>query len=110
LGIDSQTAVVSLSHDPKLDDPALQIALASPAFYIGALGSRSTQANRMSRLRTSGLSEAALSRLHAPIGLEIGASNPAEIAIAIMAEIVQAYRSPADSPGLPDVTKLKQPV
>jgi xanthine dehydrogenase accessory factor len=110
LGIDSQTAVVSLSHDPKLDDPAIQIALASPAFYIGALGSRSTQANRMSRLRTSGLSEAALSRLHAPIGLEIGASNPAEIAIAIMAEIVQAYRSPADSPGLPDVTKLKQPV
>jgi len=110
LGIDSQTAVVSLSHDPKLDDPALQIALASPAFYIGALGSRSTQANRMSRLRANGFSDADLSRLHAPIGLEIGASNPAEIAVSIMAEIVQAYRSPAGTPGRPDLTRLKQPV
>jgi xanthine dehydrogenase accessory factor len=110
LGIDSQTAVVSLSHDPKLDDPALQIALTSPAFYIGALGGKSTQANRMNRLRANGVTDSALSRLHAPIGLAIGASNPAEIAVSIMAEIVQAYHSPARLAGFSGTSRLKQTV
>ena len=77
-----------LTHDPKLDDPALKIALSSPAFYIGALGSKTTQAKRRQRLLDDGISEAQLDRLHAPIGLQIGAGTPEEIAMSIMAEIV----------------------
>jgi xanthine dehydrogenase accessory factor len=77
-----------LTHDPKLDDPALMIALPSPAFYVGALGSKSTQAKRRKRLLDEGLTEQQLDRLHGPIGLEIDAATPEEIAMSIMAEIV----------------------
>ena len=86
------TAVVMLTHDPKLDDPALNIALASPAFYVGALGSKTTNAKRRERLLNDGLTESQLSRLHAPIGLDIGAESPEEIALAIISEVVNAYR------------------
>jgi xanthine dehydrogenase accessory factor len=86
------TAVAMLTHDPKLDDPALKIVLNSPAFYVGALGSKTTQAKRHQRLLEAGLTELQLSRLHAPIGLDIGAETPEEIALAIMAEIVNAHR------------------
>ncbi|HXF83896.1 MAG TPA: XdhC family protein [Anaerolineales bacterium] len=82
------TAVAMLTHDPKLDDPALKIALSSPAFYVGALGSKTTQAKRRKRLLAEGLTEEQLNRLHGPIGLEIGAGTPEEIAMSIMAEIV----------------------
>ncbi len=87
------TAVAMLTHDPKLDDPALRIALPSLAFYVGALGSRKTQSQRRERLLQAGLSEAQLARLHTPIGLKIGADTPEEIALAIMAEIVEAHRT-----------------
>jgi xanthine dehydrogenase accessory factor len=86
------TAVAMLTHDPKLDDPAVKIALNSPAFYVGALGSKTTQAKRRERLLEAGVTEAQLSRLHAPIGLDIGAATPEEIALAIMAEVVNAHR------------------
>jgi xanthine dehydrogenase accessory factor len=89
---DAATAVVTLTHDPKLDDPALLAALASPAFYIGALGSRRTHAARLSRLAAAGAAPDALARIHGPVGLAIGAQTPAEIAIAIMAEITQMRR------------------
>ena len=84
------SAVAILTHDPKLDDPALMVALPSPAFYIGALGSRKTQAKRRARLLEAGLTEAHLDRLHSPIGLAIGAKTPEEIALSIMGEIVAA--------------------
>ena len=87
-----------LTHDPKIDDPALKIALASPAFYVGALGSKSTQAKRRKRLLSDGLTELQLARLHAPIGLDIGAESPEEIALAIMAQVVEARRRPGPSP------------
>ncbi len=90
LHLGSTTAVAVLTHDPKLDDPALLVALPSPSFYVGALGSRKTQAGRRVRLREAGLTEAQLDRLHGPIGLDIGAKTPEEIALAIMAEIVAA--------------------
>jgi xanthine dehydrogenase accessory factor len=79
-----------LTHDPKLDDPALKVALPSPAFYVGALGSRKTQAQRRARLLAAGVSEAHLARLHGPIGLDLGARTPEEIALAVMAQIVAA--------------------
>ena len=88
--ITRSTAVAMLTHDPKLDDPALKIALPSPAFYVGALGSKNTQAKRRQRLLDEGLTEEHLNRLHGPIGLEIGAGTPEEIAMSIMAEIVAA--------------------
>jgi xanthine dehydrogenase accessory factor len=84
------TAVAMLTHDPKLDDPALKIALPSPAFYVGALGSKNTQAKRRQRLLDDGMTEDQLNRLHGPIGLKIGAETPEEIAMSIMAEIVAA--------------------
>jgi len=87
-GIDASTAVAVLTHDPKLDDPALAAALRSKAFYVGALGSRRTQEKRRQRLLEAGLDERALSRLHAPIGLPIGGRSPGEIALSIMAQIV----------------------
>jgi xanthine dehydrogenase accessory factor len=93
IGIHRSTAVAALTHDPKLDDPALLAALPSPAFYVGALGSQKTQARRRQRLLEAGLSEAQLDRLHGPIGLDIQAQTPEEIALAIMAEIVAARRS-----------------
>jgi xanthine dehydrogenase accessory factor len=88
LAPDSATAIVTLTHDPKLDDPALIVALNSGAFYIGALGSRKTHARRIERLQAEGFDDAALARLHAPVGLPIGAVSPGEIALSIMADIV----------------------
>ncbi len=90
--LNSSTALACLSHDPKIDDPALLAALRSDAFYVGALGSQRTQAKRRQRLLEAGVSEADLAHLRAPIGLEIGAVTPEEIALAIMAEIIAAYR------------------
>ncbi len=92
LGLDARTAVVTLTHDPKLDDPALLAALASQAFYIGCLGSRKTHAARLSRLAEAGVDQANLSRLRGPVGLPIGATSPAEISISIIAEIIAALR------------------
>jgi xanthine dehydrogenase accessory factor len=92
VGLDARTAVVTLSHDPKLDDPALAAALRSPAFYVGALGSRRTQAALRDRLREAGFSDADLGRIHGPVGLDLGAVTPGEIAAAILAEIVGALR------------------
>lgn len=92
---DARTAVVTLTHDPKLDDPALDAALKSPAFYIGALGSRRTHAKRVARLKELGHDEAAIARIHAPVGLDIGAVTAPEIALSIMAEIVAARRGAA---------------
>ncbi len=92
LGIDARTAVVTLTHDPKLDDPALIVALQSPAFYVGSLGSTRTHAKRVARLTEAGLAQDRIDRLHAPVGLNIGAQTPAEIAIAVMAEITQNLR------------------
>jgi xanthine dehydrogenase accessory factor len=92
IGIDQYTAVVALTHDPKIDDPALTAALRSKCFYIGALGSRKTHERRVQRLTASGFTEADLARIHAPIGLDIGAVSPAEIAISILAEIVASLR------------------
>ena len=92
LGPDARTAVVCLSHDPKIDDPALGVALASPAFYIGALGSTRTSAKRQARLGEAGHSAEALARIAAPVGLDIGAKSPAEIAVSIMAQVVERLR------------------
>ena len=94
LGVDRYTAVVALTHDPKIDDPALRHALASSCFYIGALGSRKTHAKRAERLRAQSASEADIARIHAPIGLDIGAVSPSEIAVSIMAEITAVLRLP----------------
>jgi len=92
LNVDHYTAFVALTHDPKIDDPALLHALARDCFYIGALGSRKTHAKRLERLKQQGLSDADLTRIHAPIGLDIGAVSPAEIAVAIMAQITERLR------------------
>jgi xanthine dehydrogenase accessory factor len=93
LKIDTRTAVVTLTHDPKLDDPALMVALKSPAFYIGSLGSKRTHAGRVARLTEAGLSEAEIARIHAPIGLAIGAKSPAEIAISILGQITEVLHA-----------------
>ncbi len=92
LELDHRTAVVILTHDPKLDDPALVAALSSPVFYIGALGSRMNQAKRLERMTEAGFDDAALARIHGPVGLKIGARTPEEIAAAIMAEVIQERR------------------
>jgi xanthine dehydrogenase accessory factor len=92
LGIDRYTAFVALTHDPKIDDPALKHALKSDCFYIGALGSKKTHARRVARLKEQGLTDNDIGRIHAPIGLDIGAVTPAEIAVAIMGEITQRLR------------------
>jgi xanthine dehydrogenase accessory factor len=89
---DARSAIITLTHDPKLDDPALEVALRSPAFYVGALGSKKTHAARLERLRRAGLSDAELAKIHGPIGLSIGAVSPAEIALSIMAQITQLRR------------------
>ena len=88
--LNSNSFVVLLTHDPKLDDPALKVALPSPARYVGALGSPTTHAKRLARLREEGMPEQLLARLHAPIGLKLGASTPEEIAVSIIAEVVAA--------------------
>ena len=96
LNVDGYTAFVALTHDPKIDDPALKHALARDCFYIGALGSKKTHARRVMRLQAAGLSNAEIARIHAPIGLAIGAASPAEIAVAIMAEITGRLRLKAE--------------
>ncbi|MPZ39527.1 MAG: XdhC family protein [Rhizobiales bacterium] len=92
LGVDRYTAFIALTHDPKIDDPALTHALSRDCFYVGALGSKKTHARRVERLKGQGLSEADLGRIHAPIGLSIGAVSPAEIAVAIMGQITSSLR------------------
>ena len=94
LNVDHYTAFVEVTHDPKIDDPALLHAFAKDCFYIGALGSRKTHAKRADRLRAQGASEADIARIHAPIGLDIGAVSPSEIAVSIMAEITAQLRLP----------------
>jgi xanthine dehydrogenase accessory factor len=97
LGIDRYTAFVALTHDPKIDDPARTHVLARDCFYIGALGSKKTHARRIERLKAQGQSDASLARIHAPIGLAIGAASPPEIALAIMAEITARLRLAAEA-------------
>ena len=92
IGIDSRTAMVALTHDAKIDDGALRIGLKAGAFYVGALGSNRTHAKRLERLREMGCTDAELARIHAPIGLDIGAQGPAEIALSIMAELTAVLR------------------
>lgn len=87
----SRSGAARRSADPKLDDPALMLALSSPAFHVGALGGRLTQIKRRERLREAGLSPEQLERLHAPTSLDIGAESPEEIALAIMTQVVEAY-------------------
>lgn len=96
LGIDRYTAFVALTHDPKIDDPALTHALNRDCFYIGALGSKKTHARRVERLKAQGISGAEIARIHSPIGLAIGAVSPAEIAVAIIGEITARLRLPAE--------------
>ena len=95
LGLDTRTALVLLTHDPKLDDAALEQALQADCFYIGALGSKRTHAKRVERLAASGFADAQISRIHGPIGLDIGASGPAEIAVSILAEMTHVLRKGA---------------
>jgi xanthine dehydrogenase accessory factor len=92
IGLDQRTALLALTHDPKIDDPALTAAVNSEVFYIGALGSKKTHASRLERLKAKGFTEAQLARIHGPIGIPIGAKGPAEIAISIMAEMTRCLR------------------
>ena len=93
-GLDTRTAVVLLTHDPKLDDPALHVALRSKAFYIGALGSKRTHAKRVARLEEAGFTAEEIARIKAPVGLNLGAANPAEIAVSIIAQMTETLRGP----------------
>jgi len=97
LGVDRRTAVVTMTHDPKIDDPALVAALRSEAFYVGALGSKKTQEARRDRLRRQGFSEEALARICGPVGLPIGAVTPGEMAISILSQLVEKLRRPVGS-------------
>jgi len=92
LAPDARTAIVTLTHDPKLDDPAIRAALRGPAFYLGCLGSGRTHAKRVERLTAEGFAPAEIARIHAPVGLNIGAKTPAEIAVSILAQITQVLR------------------
>lgn len=92
LAPDARTAIVTLTHDPKLDDPAIRYAIRSPVFYLGCLGSTKTHAKRVERLTAAGFTEQEIARIHAPVGLNIGAKTPAEIAVSVMAQITQALR------------------
>jgi len=92
IGLDTRTALVALTHDPKLDDAALHLAVASPAFYIGALGSTRTHAKRVERLREEGMSEEGIARISAPVGLPLGGVGPVEIAVSILAEMTATLR------------------
>ena len=96
LHVDHYTAFVALTHDPKIDDPALLHALSRDCFYIGALGSKKTNAKRVERLKAAGVNDAGIARINAPIGLPIGAVSPAEIAIAIMGQITEKLRKKSD--------------
>jgi len=93
--LDHRTAVVTLTHDPKLDDPALAAALKSPAFFIGALGSTRTHGKRVQRLEGAGFSGDDIARINGPVGLRIGAKSPAEIAVSILGQVIDTYRNPA---------------
>lgn len=99
LELDPRTAVVTLSHDPKIDEPALRAAMDSAAFYIGALGSKGNHRKRLERLAGLGYSGEQLARIHGPIGLPLGGRSPAEIAVAILAEIIQTRHRSLDTPG-----------
>ena len=92
LAPDARTAIVTLTHDPKLDDPAIRLAIRSAAYYLGCLGSKKTHAKRVERLQAEGFSEAEIARIHAPVGLDIGAKTPAEIALSVLAQITQTLR------------------
>ena len=92
---DHRSAIVTLSHDPKFDEPAIIFALRSPAFYVGALGSRRTHASRCVRLKENGLSDKEIASIYGPVGLSIGALSPTEIAISILAQMTQVMRQPA---------------
>ena len=92
--IDARTAIVALSHDPKIDEPSLQAAMDSDAFYIGALGSKGNHAKRLERLAALGYSKVQLSRINGPIGLPLGGRSPAEIAVAILAQVIQSRNRP----------------
>ncbi|MEP5151952.1 XdhC family protein [Planktotalea sp.] len=92
IGLDTRSALVLLTHDPKLDDPALDIALRSDAFYIGALGSTRTHAKRVDRLKDAGFSETDIARIHGPVGLNIGAASPSEIAVSVISQMTQVLR------------------
>ena len=94
VGVDTRSAIVLLTHDPKLDDPALHIALRSDAFYIGALGSKRTHASRVARLEEAGFTAADIARINGPVGLDIGAASPPEIAVSILSQMIQALRKP----------------
>jgi len=98
LVLDARTAVITLSHDPKIDDPAIIEALKTPAFYLGCLGSSRTHAKRVARLTAAGVSATGIARIHAPVGADIGAKTPAEIAVSIMAQITERLRRPETRP------------
>ncbi|MEM9009626.1 MAG: XdhC/CoxI family protein [Pseudomonadota bacterium] len=103
-GLDARTAVVTLTHDPKLDDPAIRTALGAPIFYLGCLGSTRTHAKRVARLAGDGFSPEEIARIDAPVGSDIGATSPAEIAVSVMAEMTERLRRPQTRPGeLPGV-------
>lgn len=99
IGLDRRTAVVTLSHDPKLDDPAIRTTLDSDVFYLGCLGSKKTHAKRLDRLTGAGYGPQELHRIHAPVGADIGAKTPAEIAVSILAQISERLRRPDSRPG-----------
>jgi xanthine dehydrogenase accessory factor len=94
IGLDTRASVVTLTHDPKLDDPAIMAALRSDVFYLGCLGSKRTHAKRVARLTEAGFTDAEIARIHAPVGLDIGARSPAEIAVSIMAQVTERLRRP----------------
>ncbi len=101
LGLGRRTALVTMTHDPKIDDPALAAALRSEAFYVGSLGSKKTQAARRERLKGMGFTDAELDRIRGPVGLSIGARSPGEIAVSILSQLVQALRAPSDRKASP---------
>lgn len=98
-GLDARTAVITLTHDPKIDTPALEAAIGSDAFYIGALGSKRTHGKRIDALKDAGFSDGQIARIDGPVGLDIGAMSPAEIAVSIMGEVVERLRRPDTRPG-----------
>ena len=103
MGLDSSTAIVTLTHDPKLDDPALESALKSDVFYVGALGSRRTHAKRKERLAEVGITEEMFARVHGPVGLNIGAKSPAEIAVSILGQIIEVRARRLEALSVPKV-------
>ena len=103
MGLDISTAVVTLTHDPKLDDPALEAALKSDVFYVGALGSKRTHAKRKERLKEAGITDEQFERIHGPVGLNIGAKSPAEIAVSILGQIIEVRARRLDALAAPKV-------